>query len=132
MPLNRSASAPASAVQRIVGREMLDSRGNPTVEAEVVLVSGAAGRALVPSGASTGRHEAKEIRDGGDRFAGKGVLRAASHVNGEIAEALRGADAQDQQQIDAALVELDGTDDKRRLGANATLSTNLARCPANH
>lgn len=126
MPFNRKASASASAIQRIVGREMLDSRGNPTVEAEVVLVSGAAGRALVPSGASTGRHEAKELRDGEDRFAGKGVRKAASHVNGEIAEALLGADAQDQQQIDAALIELDGTDDKRRLGANATLGVSLA------
>lgn len=126
VPFNRKASASASAIQRIVGREMLDSRGNPTVEAEVVLVSGAAGRALVPSGASTGRHEAKELRDGDDRFAGKGVRKAASHVSSEIAEALLGADAQDQQQIDAALIELDGTDDKRRLGANATLGVSLA------
>ena len=126
VPFNRKASASASAIQRIVGREMLDSRGNPTVEAEVVLVSGAAGRALVPSGASTGRHEAKELRDGEDRFAGKGVRKAVSHVNSEIAEALLGADAQDQQQIDAALIELDGTDDKRRLGANATLGVSLA------
>lgn len=126
VPFNRKASASASAIQRIVGREMFDSRGNPTVEAEVVLVSGAAGRALVPSGASTGRYEAKELRDGDDRFAGKGVRKAASHVSGEIAEALCGADAQNQQQIDAALIELDGTDDKRRLGANATLGVSLA------
>ena len=126
MPFNRSASASASAIQRIVGREMLDSRGNPTVEAEVVLVSGAQGRALVPSGASTGRYEAKELRDGGDRFAGKGVQKAVGHVNDEIAKALLGSDAQDQQQIDATLIELDGTDDKRRLGANALLGVSLA------
>lgn len=126
MPFNRKASASASAIQRIVGREMLDSRGNPTVEAEVVLDSGAIGRALVPSGASTGKYEAKELRDGGDRFAGKGVKKAVSHVNGEIAEALLGADAQDQQQIDAMLIELDGTDDKRHLGANATLGVSMA------
>ena len=130
MPLNRSpnlsTATSASTIQRIVGREVLDSRGNPTVEVEVVLTSGATGLALVPSGASTGKYEAKELRDGGDRFAGKGVQKAVGHVNGEIAETLLGSVAQDQQQIDTTLIELDATDDKRRLGANATLGVSLA------
>ncbi len=105
---------------------MLDSRGNPTVEVEVALASGATGRALVPSGASTGQHEAKELRDGDDRFGGKGVRQAVGHVSGEIAQALLGLSAQQQKQIDERLVALDGTDDKRRLGANAILGASLA------
>ena len=115
-----------SEIVHIVGREILDSRGNPTVEVEVVLASGASGRAAVPSGASTGEHEAVELRDGGERYGGKGVANAVAHVNGEIAEELRGADALDQRAIDTALVELDGTENKSRLGANAILGTSLA------
>jgi enolase len=112
------------------GREVLDSRGNPTVEAEVVLASGAVGRALVPSGASTGRHEAVELRDGGSRFGGKGVRQAVEHVRGEIAADVVGRDALDQRGVDAALVALDGTDDKSRLGANALLAVSLAAARA--
>jgi enolase len=115
-----------SAIVEIVGREILDSRGNPTVEVEVALVSGARGRAAVPSGASTGAHEAVELRDGGDRYGGKGVLRAVEHVNGEIADAVVGMDGNDQRLVDDALVILDGTDGKSRLGANATLGVSLA------
>jgi enolase len=112
------------------GREVLDSRGNPTVEAEVVLASGAMGRALVPSGASTGRHEAVELRDGGSRFGGKGVRQAVEHVRGEIAADVVGRDALDQRGLDAALVALDGTDEKSRLGANALLAVSLAAARA--
>ena len=108
------------------GREVLDSRGNPTVEVDVELSSGARGRAIVPSGASTGEHEAVELRDGGRRFAGKGVMNAVGHVNGEIATTLSGLDALDQRAIDNALVILDGTPNKARLGANAILGTSLA------
>ncbi len=115
-----------SEIVNIVGREILDSRGNPTVEVEVVLDSGATGRAAVPSGASTGEHEAVELRDGGDRFLGKGVATAVGYVNGEIAEVLRGADALEQRQVDRELVLLDGTANKARLGANAILGTSLA------
>src|SRR5690606_33492906 len=104
----------------------LDSRGNPTVEVEVFLASGAQGRAIVPSGASTGRYEAVELRDGGDRFGGKGVSRAVDHVNGEIREALVGWDATEQRELDTQMVDLDGTDDKGRLGANAILGVSLA------
>ncbi len=110
----------------VEGREILDSRGNPTVEVDVVLATGARGRAAVPSGASTGEHEAVELRDGGDRFGGKGVSQAVGFVNGEIAEELRGREALDQRLIDTALIELDGTDNKARLGANAVLGTSLA------
>ncbi|MHB8593608.1 MAG: phosphopyruvate hydratase, partial [Acidimicrobiales bacterium] len=106
--------------------EVLDSRGNPTVEVEVVLESGAVGRAIVPSGASTGSHEATEWRDGGDRYGGKGVLGAVEHVNSEIADALAGFDAMDQRGVDMALVDLDGTPTKGRLGANAVLGASLA------
>lgn len=114
-------------IDEIVGREVLDSRGNPTVEAEVTLSGGAVGHALVPSGASTGSREALELRDGNaGRYRGKGVLRAVEAVNGEIADALLGLDARDQAGIDRTLVELDGTDDKRRLGANAILAVSLA------
>ncbi|MFN8022193.1 MAG: phosphopyruvate hydratase [Acidimicrobiales bacterium] len=115
-----------SEIVNIVGREILDSRGNPTVEVEVELDSGALGRAAVPSGASTGEHEAVELRDGGDRFLGKGVATAVGYVNGEIADVLRGMDALQQRQIDSELVSLDGTANKARLGANAILGTSLA------
>ncbi len=107
-------------------RQILDSRGNPTVEVDVGLRSGAFGRAAVPSGASTGEHEAIELRDGGAPFAGKGVLEAVANVNGEIATAVRGRDADDQEGLDRCLIELDGTSTKRRLGANATLGVSLA------
>ncbi len=121
---------PGVQLMRIVsvsGREVLDSRGNPTVEAEVRLSGGAAGRASVPSGASTGEHEAAELRDDdSQRYDGKGVLRAVSHVNGAIAEAVRGLDANDQGGLDAALIALDGTPNKSNLGANAILAVSLA------
>ena len=115
-----------SEIVSVVGREVLDSRGNPTVEVEVLLDSGASGRAAVPSGASTGEHEAVELRDGGPRYLGKGVLTAVGAVNGEIAGALTGMDALDQRLIDAQLITLDGTANKARLGANAVLGTSLA------
>ena len=115
-----------SAIEHVVGREVLDSRGNPTVEVEVVLDSGTRGRAIAPSGASTGSHEAVEVRDGGERFGGKGVLRAVDSVNGEIAAALHGLDALRQRAVDHCLIDLDGTPDKSRLGANATVATSLA------
>ena len=119
-----------SEIVHVEGREILDSRGNPTVEVEVTLDSGASGRAAVPSGASTGEHEAVELRDGGDRYAGKGVLSAVGHVNTSIASALRGADALDQRGVDGLLLELDGTDNKAHLGANAILGTSLATASA--
>ena len=115
-----------SEIEQLIGREILDSRGNPTVEVEVLLASGATGRAAVPSGASTGSHEAVELRDGGDRYGGKGVARAVEHVNGEIADAVQGLEALDQRGLDAALVDLDGTPNKARLGANAILGVSLA------
>jgi len=115
-----------SAIDYVVGREVLDSRGNPTVEVEVVLESGARGRAIVPSGASTGQFEAVELRDGGDRYVGKGVLTAVGHVNGEIFEAIDGFDALDQRLVDTTLIDLDGTPNKGRLGANAMLGVSLA------
>ena len=114
------------ALKSIVAREVLDSRGNPTVEAEVIFESGARGRAIVPSGASTGEHEARELRDGGTRYAGKGVTHAVANVNGEIASALVGSDSSDQAAIDDRLCALDGTPNKSRLGANALLSVSLA------
>ena len=111
----------------IIGREILDSRGNPTVEVDVILEDGTLGRAAVPSGASTGAHEAVELRDGdAGRYLGKGVLNAVAAVNGEIAEALVGSDATEQVALDAALIELDGTPNKARLGANAILGVSLA------
>ena len=119
-----------SEITEVVGREVLDSRGNPTVEVEVILESGARGRAIVPSGASTGRFEAVELRDGGDRYGGKGVQRAVSHVTGVIRAAIKGADGLDQRGIDLALIDLDGTDDKSRLGANAMLGASLATAKA--
>jgi enolase len=112
------------------GRQILDSRGNPTLEVEIGLDSGARGVAAVPSGASTGEHEALELRDGGDAWLGKGVTTAVAHVDGEIAEALRGVDPQDQRAADATLVELDGTPTKSRLGANAILGASLALAKA--
>ena len=115
-----------SLIQHVVGREVLDSRGNPTVEVEVLLASGAKGRAIVPSGASTGTFEAAELRDGGDRFGGAGVRQAVSHVNGELRGAVGGMEALDQRGVDRALVDLDGTDYKSRLGANAILGVSLA------
>jgi enolase len=115
-----------SEIVHVAGREILDSRGNPTVEVDVVLASGAVGRAAVPSGASTGEHEAVELRDGGDRFGGKGVATAVGFVNGEIAGVLEGFDALDQRGVDRELIDLDGTDNKARLGANAILGTSLA------
>jgi enolase len=115
-----------SEIVSVIGREILDSRGNPTVEVEVTLDSGAIGRAAVPSGASTGEHEAVELRDGGKRFGGKGVSTAVGYVNGIIAEELDGLDAFEQRLIDQALNMLDGTDNKARLGANAILGTSLA------
>ena len=115
-----------SAIIDITGREILDSRGNPTVEVDVLLDDGAEGRAAVPSGASTGAHEAVELRDGGARYGGKGVHRAVEAVNGEIFEALAGIDATGQQLIDQILIELDGTPNKGRLGANAILGVSLA------
>jgi enolase len=119
-----------SAIEDVIGREILDSRGNPTVEVDVELVSGARGRAAVPSGASTGAHEAVELRDGEERYGGKGVRRAVGHVNGEIRDAVIGLDATDQRQLDALLRALDGTDDKSRLGANAILGVSLAAAHA--
>src|SRR6266481_2199319 len=111
----------------IVAREILDSRGNPTVEVDVTLEDGAFGRAAVPSGASTGAHEAVELRDGDKaRYGGKGVLKAVDAVNGEIFDALSGYDVEEQVAIDQLLVELDGTPNKSRLGANATLGVSLA------
>ncbi len=115
-----------TAIVDISAREILDSRGNPTVEVEVALDDGSTGRAGVPSGASTGAHEAHELRDGGSRYGGKGVEKAVEAVNGEIDDALCGFDAEEQIHVDDALIELDGTDNKSRLGANAILGVSLA------
>ncbi len=112
------------------GRQVLDSRGNPTVEVEVRLDDGALGRAIVPSGASTGVHEAVELRDGGPAWGGKGVSRAVANVNGELAQLARGRDAADQESLDRAMIELDGTPNKGRLGANAILGVSLAAAKA--
>jgi enolase 1/2/3 len=119
-----------SPITRVHARQVLDSRGNPTVEVEVALESGAAGRAAVPSGASTGVHEALELRDGGEAWGGKGVTRAVENVNGDIAAAVRGIDAGDQRTLDERLIELDGTPNKGRLGANAILGVSLAAAKA--
>ena len=120
-----------SSIVDIVAREILDSRGNPTVEADVLLESGAMGRAAVPSGASTGSREAIELRDGdARRYGGKGVLRAIESVNTEISEAIVGLDASEQAFIDKTLVDLDGTENKSRLGANATLAVSMAAAKA--
>ncbi|MBA2124777.1 phosphopyruvate hydratase [Hyphomicrobium methylovorum] len=116
-----------TSIVDIIGREILDSRGNPTVEVDVLLEDGSEGRAAVPSGASTGAHEAIELRDGDkQRYFGKGVLKAVEAVNGEIFDALAGIDAEDQRGIDAALIQLDGTKNKKRLGANAILGVSMA------
>ncbi|GMV00452.1 MAG: enolase [Burkholderiales bacterium] len=116
-----------SAIVDIIGREIIDSRGNPTVECDVLLESGVMGRAAVPSGASTGSHEAIELRDGDPgRYLGKGVLRAVEHINTEISEAIMGLDAAEQAYIDRTLIELDGTGNKARLGANAMLAVSMA------
>jgi enolase len=119
-----------TTIAEVHGRQVLDSRGNPTVEVDVVLESGAHGRAIVPSGASTGVHEAVELRDGGTEWGGKGVSQAVAHVNGEIAGILRGRDASDQEGLDRALIDLDGTPNKGRLGANAILGASLAAAKA--
>jgi enolase len=119
-----------STIEQVIGREVLDSRGNPTVEVEVILDSGSVGRAIVPSGASTGSFEAVELRDGGDRYLGKGVLDAVANVNGEIADILDGVDALDQRGVDLALIDTDGTPNKARLGANAILGASLATARA--
>jgi enolase len=119
-----------SAIAEVRARQILDSRGNPTVEVEVVLESGATGRAAVPSGASTGVHEALELRDGGEAWGGKGVTKAVENVRGELAHAVRGLDAADQEGLDRRLVGLDGTPNKGRLGANAILGVSLAAAKA--
>jgi len=120
-----------TTIVKIIGREILDSRGNPTVEADVYLADGSMGRAAVPSGASTGEHEAVELRDGDkSRYLGKGTLKATSHINGEIAKALHGRDAAAQAELDRAMIELDGTENKGRLGANAILAVSMAAARA--
>jgi enolase len=119
-----------SAIAEVRARQILDSRGNPTVEVDVRLDSGAMGRAAVPSGASTGMHEAVELRDGKDAFGGKGVTQAVANVKGELAKAVRGVDADDQPAVDRALVDADGTENKGRLGANAILGVSLAAAKA--
>ncbi len=119
-----------SAIETVVGREILDSRGNPTVEVDVFLESGAMGRAAVPSGASTGAFEATELRDGGDRYLGRGVSQAVANVNDEIADVVVGLEALDQRGLDRTLIDLDGTDNKNRLGANAILGVSLAAAKA--
>src|SRR5881227_4326819 len=119
-----------SEITQVHARQVIDSRGNPTVEVEVRLASAASGRAIVPSGASTGEFEAVELRDGGEAFGGKGVLRAVQNVRGEIASAVSGLDADDQAALDRAMIELDGTDNKGRLGANAILGVSLAAAKA--
>jgi len=119
-----------SDIEKVHGRQILDSRGNPTVEVDVVLRSGAAGRAAVPSGASTGEFEAVELRDGGDAWAGKGVSQAVANVNGELTEAVSGIEAGDQEAVDRALIDCDGTPNKGRLGANAILGVSLAAAKA--
>src|ERR1051326_2562369 len=120
-----------SQIDRIHAREILDSRGNPTVEADVILLNGERGRAAVPSGASTGEHEAVELRDGDPkRYGGKGVLKAVANVNEIIARELKGMDALDQRSIDRKLIDLDGTPNKARLGANALLAVSMANARA--
>src|SRR5688500_19047429 len=123
---NRSNTSHMSTIEHLVGRQVLDSRGNPTVEVEAVLESGASGRAIVPSGASTGQFEAVELRDGDARYMGKGVQGAIDNVNGEIDDTIEGLDALEQRTIHCVLCDLDGTDNKARLGANAILGTSLA------
>jgi len=117
-------------IKNVIGREILDSRGNPTVEVDVILENGIVGRAAVPSGASTGEREALEMRDGGNRYMGKGVLTAVSHVNGELRDLVVGMDSADQKSLDYAMIELDGTETKSRLGANAILGVSMAAMKA--
>src|ERR1700675_5145361 len=113
----------STKITRVHARQVIDSRGNPTVEADVTLISGAVGRAAVPSGASTGEHEAIELRDADkSRYLGKGVLKAVGHINGEIAKAVAGMDAEDQVALDQAMIQADGTANKSRFGANAFLA----------
>src|SRR5438067_4658450 len=119
-----------TAIVDIVGREILDSRGNPTIEVDVALEDGSLGRAAVPSGASTGAHEAIELRDGGARYLGKGVRKAIEAVNGEVFDALGGMHAEAQVKIDETLIALDGTPNKARFGANAILGVSLAAAKA--
>jgi enolase 1/2/3 len=119
-----------SEIETVHARQILDSRGNPTVEVDVVLKSGAAGRAAVPSGASTGEFEAVELRDGGSAWGGKGVSKAVANASGELADAVRGLEAGDQAALDRAMIELDGTPNKARLGANAILGVSLAAAKA--
>ena len=119
-----------TAIAEVHARQILDSRGNPTVEVDVRLESGAFGRAAVPSGASTGAHEAVELRDGGDAYGGKAVTRAVANAAGELADAVRGLEALDQEAVDRALIDADGTPNKGRLGANAILGVSLATAKA--
>ena len=119
-----------STIEAVHARQILDSRGNPTVEVDLRLASGATGRAAVPSGASTGTREALELRDGGAAFGGKGVTHAVANVNGEVADAIRGCGVSNQRALDEALIALDGTDDKSRLGANALLGVSMAAARA--
>ena len=115
-----------TSISHVMGREILDSRGNPTVEAEVTLSNGIVGRAAAPSGASTGEREAIELRDGDKkRFGGKGVLKAVSHINNELAQCVKGMDCNQQSEIDHAMINLDGTENKSKLGANALLAVSL-------
>src|SRR6185369_16137579 len=131
LSLQKDSGRIMTNIGSILAREVLDSRGNPTVEAEVTLTTGTTGRAIVPSGASTGEHEAVELRDGDqERYLGKGVLNAVENVNGEIATALGGMDADNQRALDAKLIELDGTPNKGRLGENATLAVSMAAARA--
>ena len=113
-------------IKNVIGREILDSRGNPTVEVDVILENGVMGRAAVPSGASTGEREALELRDGGSRFCGKGVLKAVNHVNHELRDLVVGMDVLNQEAIDEAMIKLDGTKTKSNLGANAILGVSMA------
>ena len=119
-----------SSIKSIIAREILDSRGNPTIEADVVLNDGSFGRAAVPSGASTGSLEALELRDGNARYLGKGVTKAVANASGPLAKALYGVDALDQHEVDGIMLDLDGTDNKGRLGANSILAISLAASKA--
>src|ERR1700741_3511264 len=121
----------STKIARVHGRQIIDSRGNPTVEADVILEGGALGRAAVPFGASTGEHEALELRDGDEsKYLGKGVLKAVANANNEIAKAVVGLDATDQRALDKLMIELDGTPTKSRLGANAILAVSMAAAHA--
>src|SRR6185437_7139288 len=119
-------STTVAAIEALGAREILDSRGNPTIEVEALLDDGTIARAGVPSGASTGKHEAVELRDGGERYGGKGVEKAVAAANGEIFDAVGGMDAEEQTRIDSIMCQLDGTENKSRLGANAILGVSLA------